>query len=72
MLRRLAALCWLFALGLLGWGGFRALAPSEDHMGLTVEAPSDLGERPVGESVVVIRVKNPTSQSGEILSLAVG
>lgn len=72
MLRRLSPLCWLLALGLLGWGSYRAFDPPEDHAGLTVEAPSDLGQCPVGVSVVVIRVKNPTSQTGIILSLTVG
>ena len=73
MLHRLSYFCLIVAVVLVAWAGYLAFSPDPSESSLIVEAPvRDLGERPVGESEIVIRVTNTSRHAREILNTAAG
>jgi multidrug efflux pump subunit AcrA (membrane-fusion protein) len=74
MLRVLSWGCAVLALALAGWGGYLWLAPAPPPRPVfVVEAPErDLGDCPVGETLVTFRVTNQSDLPGRIIGLEEG
>ena len=71
MFDRHSYLCLIVTAVLVAWGGYLAFSRDPNESLLIVELPvRDLGERPVGESEVVVRVTNTSRHAREFLNTA--
>lgn len=72
-MRRFSLSFSCLALGLAGWACYLSFAPQGDRGGLVLEnADCNLGEWPVGESVVNLRVSNTSTRPGRVVGFAFG